>query len=254
MFAHRGENHSLRRGVRARLSYLRLQKKSMDRKVPISDATISRNVSRQLASSGLRSPCHIQVQTRQGEVTLTGSVQFVHQRNTAVQAIRTVEGITRVVEKLKVLPAAKHQHPQPTTTPQETVPDQSKAVFRKEDADSSSPSALSLENPLPGVIEPAASSVDDGMELSFQVDSAPKARTRDRPAGATPMSFTRSGDSYTFVCSSGEEAERLRMLLSSFVDWQKKNSWVGMSKQNGDEHRVTFHAKSLIEYLRQQGF
>jgi hypothetical protein len=229
----------------------------MDRKSPISDATISRNVSRLLASSGLRSPCHIQVQTRHGEVTLTGTVQFVHQRNTAVQAIRTVEGISRVVEKLKILPAPKHQHPQPPTAPREAVPEKAPAVVGKQVADSSTPPLDSAQEPSAADSAPAARSANrtnQETELSSQVDTARNARAVNPSGGASPMSVTRSGDNYTFVCSSSEEAERLRVLLASFADWQKKNSWVGMSKQSGDEHRVTFHAKSLIEYLRQQGF
>lgn len=229
----------------------------MDRKVPVSDATISRNVSRQLASSGLRAPCRIQVQTRQGEVTLTGTVQFVHQRNTAVQAIRTVEGITRVVEKLKVLPAPKNQHLQPPPAQHEAVAEKAQAVVGKGAADPSTPPCNRAEESLPGGTPAAASPsnlTSEALELSFQVDSAATLPAVNRSAGATPMSFTRSGDSYTFVCSSSEEAERLRVLLASFADWQKKNSWIGLSKQSGDEHRVTFHAKSLVEYLRQQDF
>lgn len=74
----------------------------------------------------------------------------------------------------------------------------------------------------------------------------------NQSTGAAPVSFNRSGDSYTFVCSSKEEAERIRILLASFADWLKKNSWIGASKQSGDEHRVTFHAKSVTEFLRQE--
>lgn len=229
----------------------------MDRKSPVSDATISRNVSRQLASCGLRAPCHIQVQTRQGEVTLTGNVQFVHQRNTAVQAIRTVEGVTRVVEKLKITPAPKHQYPQPAAAHSEGVPEEAQAVSGEKAMDSPLPPPTSAQEPVPGGIAPEASApnlANAGSELSFEVDGAPKARAGNQSAGATPMSFTRSGDSYTFVCSSSDEAERLRALLASFADWQKKNSWTGLSKQSGDQYRVTFHAKSLIDFLRQAGF
>ena len=62
----------------------------MERKVPISDAAISRSVTQHLAGRGLRSPCRIEVQTRNGEVTLSGTVQYVHQRDEVVQIYRVL--------------------------------------------------------------------------------------------------------------------------------------------------------------------
>jgi hypothetical protein len=227
-------------------------------KVPISDATISRNVSRQLASSGLRSPCRIQVQTRNGEVTLSGTVQFVHQRNTAVQSIRTVEGVRRIVEKLKVTPPAKHQYPQPTAaSKKEPVSDEAQAVPGDGDAAPPIP-----EPPLPANEPTQVEAAGDASAMlvtevdfdatSMAPDSAPQESAPRISAGE--LRVTRSGDSHTFECSSNDDAERLRVLLAGFADWLKKNSWVGTAKQTGDLHLVTFHAKSLIEYLRQQGF
>ncbi|HJT33080.1 MAG TPA: BON domain-containing protein [Pirellulales bacterium] len=195
----------------------------MDRKVPLRDADISQNVTRQLAGRGLRSPCEIRVQTRNGEVTLSGTVQYVHQRDAAVQAIRTVEGVKRVVEKLKVTPSPKRQHAQPTSQPQSQPKDKPEAVAQQETA-----------KPQPATSsEPASSS---------------------KSTAVTSMPHTRKGDSYTFDCASGREAERLRVVLASYADWLKTNSWVGASKPEGKLHRVTFHAKSVIEFLRQEGF
>ncbi|HVX62374.1 MAG TPA: BON domain-containing protein [Pirellulales bacterium] len=74
------------------------------------DATISRNAIRQLANRGLRAPCRINVQTRNGQVTLTGHVQYPHQRDAAVQALRAIEGVDRVTDQLKVKPPAKHEY------------------------------------------------------------------------------------------------------------------------------------------------
>ncbi len=74
------------------------------------DATISRNAIRQLSNRGLRSPCDITVNTRNGEVTLSGHVLYPHQRDAAVQALRAVEGVRRVTDQLKVKPPVKHQY------------------------------------------------------------------------------------------------------------------------------------------------
>jgi hypothetical protein len=229
----------------------------MDRKVPINDATISRNVIRQLAS--FKRPCRIQVQTRNGEVTLSGTVQFVHQRNAAVQAIRTVEGVTRVVEKLKVMPAAKHTYQQPASMPKKEV-GVGEPQAASDDAATDTPLPLSASGKEPSrvhIAEAAARSTmtnEGSDELSFDMDSPPEAGPVAPFGGSGQVRFTRSGDSYTFECSTSEEAERLRVLLASFADWLQKNSWVGQSKHDGELHRVTFHAKSLIEFLRQQGF
>src|SRR5215469_3455247 len=126
----------------------------MERKVPISDETISRNVTRQLSHGGLRSPCHIEVQTRNGVVTLSGTVQFVHRRNTALQATRTVEGVTRVVEKLKVTPPPKRQYKQPTVASEATVAEEPQAMSHDADREEHTPPApASEEAPSPGHTE-----------------------------------------------------------------------------------------------------
>lgn len=230
----------------------------MDSKSPISDATITRNVNRQLAGCGLRSPCRIEVQTRNGEVTLSGVVQFVHQRNAAAQAIRTVEGVKRVIEKLKVTPPAKHQYAQPAHAPKPQppeplrahTPDASAEVAAEAPEEPISPVVLSNESPHVdrSADEPASESGDTSFEFGAGNGKA------SPPAVTSGIHHTRSGDSYTFECASSAEAERLRVLLAAYADWLKKNAWVGAAKPKGDTHRVTFHAKSVIEFLRQEGF
>lgn len=226
----------------------------MDHKAPVNDATISRNVTRQLASSGLRSPCRIQVQTRNGEVTLSGTVQFVHQRNSAVQAIRTVEGVKRIVEKLKVTPPPKHQYPQPAAvSKQEPVGDENQAPPQDGEIPIP-PSPLNSIEPTQVAVSDTVITEEKSDANSSASDSTLQVSTVAPRERASGLRFTRSGDSHTFECSSNDDAERLRVLLAGFADWLKKNSWVGKAKQTGDQHLVTFHAKSLIEYLRQQGF
>jgi osmotically-inducible protein OsmY len=71
------------------------------------DRSVVQQVTQRLASRGLRSPCRIDVQARNGEVTLTGAIQYPHQRAAAVQAASTAAGVRQVVDRLTVKPAAK---------------------------------------------------------------------------------------------------------------------------------------------------
>jgi osmotically-inducible protein OsmY len=72
------------------------------------DHAITRKVSQALASRGMRPPCRIGVMTSKGSVTLSGMIQYEHQRRSAVQATRGVDGVQRVLERLQVIPAAQH--------------------------------------------------------------------------------------------------------------------------------------------------
>jgi osmotically-inducible protein OsmY len=72
------------------------------------DSTISQLVSRVLSSRGMRPPCHIAVATLKGNVTLSGAIQYEHQRRIAVQAARGVAGVQRVVDHLTIIPRVQH--------------------------------------------------------------------------------------------------------------------------------------------------
>jgi osmotically-inducible protein OsmY len=71
------------------------------------DRTIVTQVLQRLATKGLRSPCRIDVQSRNGEVTLTGSLQYGYQRASALQAASTAAGVRHVVDRLTVKPNTK---------------------------------------------------------------------------------------------------------------------------------------------------
>ena len=73
------------------------------------DRGIVQQVTQRLATRGLRSPCRIDVQSRSGEVTLTGSIQYPHQRAAAVQAASTAAGVRQVVDRMTVKPAEKRR-------------------------------------------------------------------------------------------------------------------------------------------------
>ena len=74
---------------------------------PVQDKTITRQVEGKLAGRGLGTPCHVSVATSKGEVTLTGNVQYAHQKSTAVQAINGIAGVRRVIDQLIVKAAKK---------------------------------------------------------------------------------------------------------------------------------------------------
>ena len=72
-----------------------------------SDRALSLQVTQKLTMRGLRTPCRIVVTSRGGDVTLSGDIQFAHQRSAATQAAANVPGVRRVVDQLKVKPTVK---------------------------------------------------------------------------------------------------------------------------------------------------
>jgi osmotically-inducible protein OsmY len=75
----------------------------------VNDRAIVQQVIQRLATRGLSSPCKIDVQSRNGEVTLTGPIQHPHQRATAKQAASTASGVRNVVDRLTLKLVAKRQ-------------------------------------------------------------------------------------------------------------------------------------------------
>jgi osmotically-inducible protein OsmY len=71
------------------------------------DRSIVQAVNQRLATRGIRSPCRIDVQSRNGEVTLSGNIQYPHQRSAAMQAASTTSGVRHVLDRLTLKPATK---------------------------------------------------------------------------------------------------------------------------------------------------
>ena len=71
------------------------------------DRTVVQQVTQRIATKGIRSPSRIDVQAKNGQVTLTGNIQYAHQRSAAVQAASTAAGVRQVVDQLKVMPNTK---------------------------------------------------------------------------------------------------------------------------------------------------
>ena len=90
----------------------------MFKKNVIPDRTIDQKVGQQLSNRGMRPPCKVAASTHGGTVTLTGKIQYEHQRNSFVQTARRVEGVQRVVDQLQVIiKAVKKDGPLPVYQP-----------------------------------------------------------------------------------------------------------------------------------------
>jgi osmotically-inducible protein OsmY len=77
------------------------------RTAQVPDRLLTQQVTQKLANRGIRSPCHVAVQTRKGDVTLSGSVQYAHQKGAATQVVGGITGVRRVVDQLTVKAVAK---------------------------------------------------------------------------------------------------------------------------------------------------
>jgi osmotically-inducible protein OsmY len=69
------------------------------------DDRITQQVTNKLASRGFASPCRLSVQTSNGQVTLSGIVQYAHQKGAAVSAVSGMTGVRRVIDQITVKPA-----------------------------------------------------------------------------------------------------------------------------------------------------
>ena len=86
----------------------------MLRKNPVPDRDLTQKVSQSLSSHGMRPPCKVVVTSLKGTVTLSGKIQYEHQRHLAVQTARNVDGVARIVDQLQVIakqaaPKVHHQ-------------------------------------------------------------------------------------------------------------------------------------------------
>jgi osmotically-inducible protein OsmY len=70
------------------------------------DDHVTRHVNNKLASRGFGSQ-HLTVTTSNGMVTVTGKVQFAHQKKAALKAISGLTGVRRVIDQMTVQPAVK---------------------------------------------------------------------------------------------------------------------------------------------------
>jgi len=74
----------------------------MLRNEPVPDKTILKNVNQRLARAGLGSRCRVTATVRNGQVSLSGSIQYENQRRPALRAVGLVEGVKGVADQLQI--------------------------------------------------------------------------------------------------------------------------------------------------------
>jgi len=79
----------------------------MQRSGQVPDKRISQKVEQRVSRAGLGSQSRITVQVRDGDVTLSGTLQYDSQRRPVLHAARGVEGVRRIVDQLQVKAAPK---------------------------------------------------------------------------------------------------------------------------------------------------
>jgi osmotically-inducible protein OsmY len=77
----------------------------------VKDSTISQKVQEKLSSAGIRAPCHVTAVSSNGQVTVSGTIQHEHQRSLALRAIKSVTGVDRVVDQMKLIPQQRKAIP-----------------------------------------------------------------------------------------------------------------------------------------------
>jgi osmotically-inducible protein OsmY len=75
----------------------------LESKNKISDPKIILHVTQRLANRGIRSPSRINVKSVNGQVTLSGNIQYEHQRQSALRTTQAIEGVRGVVDLLKLI-------------------------------------------------------------------------------------------------------------------------------------------------------
>jgi osmotically-inducible protein OsmY len=74
----------------------------------IPDKTLLRNVDQKLARKGSGTG-HITTAVRGGDVTLTGTIGYEHERRALLRTASSVPGVRRVVDQLKVAEKKKRE-------------------------------------------------------------------------------------------------------------------------------------------------
>jgi osmotically-inducible protein OsmY len=79
----------------------------------VKDSVISQKVKEKLAGAGIRAPCKVTIVSTNGQVTVSGSIQYEHQRPVAVRAIKGVMGVQSVVDQLRLIPSEQPRNTNP---------------------------------------------------------------------------------------------------------------------------------------------
>ena len=79
----------------------------MQRLGQVPDKRLLQKVEQRLSRTGLGTQSKITVLVRNGDVTLSGTLQYDSQRRPVLQAARGVEGVRQIVDQLQVKAAPK---------------------------------------------------------------------------------------------------------------------------------------------------
>jgi BON domain-containing protein len=154
----------------------------MARKEPVPDSAITQKATQQISNRGLRTPCRISVQTRKGEVTLSGHVLYPHQRDAAIAAIRSIDGIRKVHDQIKVRPPVKHEYKTLPPKAKEVVAPEAETAAEKETA---SESAENSQAPVAGAETPTVAETAS-TTTEFELGPAPVRRGPAAPPAISP--------------------------------------------------------------------
>ena len=73
----------------------------------IPDKTVLKQVVQKLMRSGTGSRSRVTAAVRNGDLTLTGTLQYEHERRCVVKAISSISGIRRVIDQMRLVPKKK---------------------------------------------------------------------------------------------------------------------------------------------------
>lgn len=79
---------------------------SYEDRVP--DKTIERKVNQRLTRAGLGSQSKVKVVVRNGQVTMSGTLQYETQRRSVLNSARGVQGVRNVVDQIQATPKKKN--------------------------------------------------------------------------------------------------------------------------------------------------
>jgi len=81
----------------------------MLRKEAVSDKAISQKINQRLARAGLGSGSRMTVTVHNGQVTLSGSIQYETQRRPALRAIDGIDGVRGIADQMQVRSGGSHR-------------------------------------------------------------------------------------------------------------------------------------------------
>ncbi len=74
----------------------------------VPDRTILAKVNQRLSRTGMGATSNVSVTVHNGDVTLTGSLQYEHQRRNILRAAEGVAGVRRVIDHLQIASKPRH--------------------------------------------------------------------------------------------------------------------------------------------------